>query len=233
MNNRRLIVITINGICFLLFVSVLYTLAEFFNANFVDHWDFKFILFLALVSVGTLLAITALFLNKYFSKHVWTSILVVILFLSAKAFPLHLSDYQKVLIPVSYTQLNKVSHLDLDQPDDENIIYLYRSDCIECTKFKPKLTKFLQKQHISISEFNLTNIRTKMNAQKYANLTRRLGVYAVPSLIYSYKGLSKNSKPYSVTFNGINDKKMFNKMKSYLIDDKGKITGPGIVYKQK
>lgn len=233
MNNRRLIVIAINGICFLLFVGVLLTLTEFFSENFVDHWDFKLILFLTLVGIGFLLAIVSLFLNKVLSKHLWTSLLVIILFLSVKAFPLHLVDYQKVLIPISYAQLNKVSHLDLTQSDDEAIIYFYRSDCVGSTKFKHKLTKYLQKQHISINEFDLTTIRTKMSAQKYANLTKRLGVSAVPSLIYSYKGLSKSDKPYSVTFNGISDKKMFAKMTKYLIEDKGKTTGPGIVYKQK
>lgn len=232
MNNRRFIVIATNGVCFLLFVSILFTLTEFFTENSVDHWDFKFILFLVLVGTGFLLTIVSLFLNKYFSKHIWTSILVVILFLSVKVFPLHLADYQKVLIPIGYAQLNKVSHLDLSEPDDETIIYLYRSDCIDCINFKPKLTKYLQKQHISINEFDLATIRTKMNSQKYANLTKRLRIYAVPSLIYSYKGLSKSSKPYSVTFNGISDKKMFTKMKSYLIN-KGKVAGPGIIYKQK
>lgn len=227
MQGRRIAVGVVGIVFTVLFASVILTVVEFFMENDVSHWDLSLVFYLGLIGVGMLLAIASLAMNKFFSRHLIMSGLIVMLFLGVKILPVHLYNYRKIFYPISYAELNKISQLKLAK-GDEYTVYVYRTGNGAKTKLK-----FLDRWHEgTMNEVNLTLLKKEVTPKAYSSVVKRLGVSRVPALIYSYRGTAQKDRPFSVTFNGIDNRKMFAKLTIYLDGDKEKITGPGIVYKQ-
>jgi len=230
MTKRRALVIAVGVITFFLFVGILISEAEFLVENDVDHWDFKLLLLLVLTGVGLVATMLSVIMNRYFSHHLVVPVLLVMLFLGVKALPVRLADYRQVFYPISNSEVDKVSRLKLSKDDDYQI-YLYRSDDKESIRFMSRLKACLKAGDQSVETYDLTRAKAKLKPGQYAALIKRLGVATLPALVFSYRGLDKNSKPSAVTFNAIDDQTRFSKMKRYLNGDRDKISGPGIVFR--
>ncbi|MFC6275033.1 hypothetical protein ACFQET_05835 [Levilactobacillus tangyuanensis] len=230
MTKRRALVIAVGVITFFLFVGILISEAEFLVENDVDHWDFKLLLLLVLTGVGLVATMLSVIMNRYFSHHLVVPVLLVMLFLGVKALPVRLADYRQVFYPISNSEVDKVSRLKLSKDDDYQI-YLYRSDDKESIRFMSRLKACLKAGDQSVETYDLTRAKAKLTTGQYAALIKRLGVEKLPTMVFSYRGLAKNSKPSMVTFNAINDQTRFSTMQRYLNGDRDKISGPGIVFR--
>jgi len=230
MNNRRLVVIGIGLFSLLMFGSMASLIVEFFSENYVEGWDLKLVVYLVFVGLGLVLTVTSLIMNKFFSHRLWLSGLIVMLFWGAKVLPVQLHNYQKVLIPMSYTELTRISQLNLDA-DDEEIIYLYRTGGAGNAEVRSKLVRYLRHVEIPVSSFNLTSLQRDHSQKQAVALTKRLGVTETPAVLFAYRGQDKKSKAYAVTFNGMTHDAAFNRMKIYLNDPTDTPSGKGIVYR--
>ncbi|WP_061776411.1 hypothetical protein [Levilactobacillus senmaizukei] len=229
MKKRRWLVIGVGLIVFCLFAGMLISDIEFLVENDIDHWDFKVLLFLGLTGVGLLLALASVIMNKFFSRHLVVPVFLVILILGVRALPVRWGDYRKVIYPISDSEVERVSRLKLSQ-DDEHLIYLYRSDNQASIRFMSKMKTYLKTGDQSVYAYDLTKAQAKMTTGQYSALIKRLGVNALPAIVFSYRGF-KHSRPYAVTFNAINEQTRFSKLKAYLDGDREKTSGPGIVFK--
>lgn len=211
---HRLLVIGIGVLGAFLFLGMTFTNWEFFAENDVSHWDGKLVMYLALVGLGSLLTVASLIFNRYFSRHLWLSWLVVGLFLGAKVMPLHLNDYRQLLYPDSYQEMTRLAKL-TNKDDDGEIVYVYQSSGARDHCFQSTFNRYLKQSGNSFASFDLANVKKRLSVSQYATFKRQIGVTTTPALMT----VTFNRRAaYVMTLNAIDQPTNFNRMRHYVND---------------
>jgi len=206
------LVIGVIGLCF--FGDLALINVAFVRENNSYTWDLRIVAYFTVSVMGLILAAITLIWNRFFGKHLVVSGLIVFLMAGIHIFPIHLEDYQQTLSPITYQKLNDL----LKQEDSKSTgVYLYRSENMRCTNFKPKLTTFLKLNGVRSNEFNLSSAKKRLSKRAYQRLVHRLGVTTVPAYVIFNSSHHEARGEYSITLNGVDQQSVFERLEAYVV----------------